>query len=450
MGRDVSTRGFSRGAGWGTVRAMRWVVLSSVLLCAACSLGDDDGPSDSGLRDSGAGDAEVLADAAGAGGSGDAAGAGDSDAGTVASADAGAAACPEGSDGCACGEGCREGSQCLRVGPKVELCLRPCAAGCGAGQRCGSLGLSEDSGLAELCVDSEAGRDAYCSFSRRDDASRRVRGAIVGCAEGLECRFANLPGQALDDGVCVEVCEEAADCPAARPICNPTAMTGLSVCGDRPRGVGSVCRSPTEAAASLAERCDRRAGVEHTACVAGWGVLSEGFGVCLQSCALGEGCENSGLDDLPEAVCQTGVFGSRGVCSPRCDPVEAPCTSEGWAGAGQFCLDSGLVPGFSPSLCVDRLSPSLAAAEYAPDGLRRAGEACFGEGAAAGAFFRCPAGTVCRRVPGEAVAYCDPVCGEPGEVGSSTLSAARCEAYFGAAPGYCVSTSTQARPVCAR
>lgn len=328
-------------------------------------------------------------------------------------ADTGPDPCPDGEEGCECAstlqpedmafkqDDCGQDLLCIPwdvvagqqdsvTGP-VHSCIRPCTADadCGAGRFCKDFGFTEESLAARFCVDEVAEVDQFCGGSRLSTpklmgdeglVQYETAGTMVGCEEGVNCtRFSDVHP---DEGICLNICEEQADCGGATPYCNPifqsqTSTVVQGVCSPAALGPGELCGTTDTGKAGLTSLCDNAddspVRLARGGCFAR--NLYGGLGVCGQFCGSANPCEGS--DETGPFVCNIidpadAMFG--GFCDSQCTNFPENCTADGREDLGRMCNDGlafGTPDGGSVGItfCMDRTGPALAPTVLTPDGM---------------------------------------------------------------------------------
>ena len=348
-------------------------------------------------------------------------------------ADSGVPPCPTGTEGCPCDfaiDDCEDDLVCVpwdlaagispddpNLSGPVQTCVQPCADDddCGdnddgSPRRCAETFFAESSGVSRICVDELAEVDEFCGFSRLSVS--RVRGIdrlgtpgrMVGCSETELCVPFGV--NHLDEGFCLDLCLESADCEAPTPYCNPliptdTPTVSLGICSTSQKGVGALCGTADPNKAGYTELCDGSSATpDNTICLLGGDVGLVEFegrlGICSTLCNDAIPC--TAVDPVLGPTSCSEPYLSLvpgqplvGVCNTGCTEFPETCGGTGALAAGRQCTELEDIV----NMCVDIVPPTLAVGEFDNTGTLNVdiGDDCLAESGAASVS--CPAGTQC-------------------------------------------------------
>lgn len=361
--------------------------------------------------------------------------------------------CPDGEEGCECSstlqpdgtaflqDDCDSGLLCIPwdivtgrqddvIGP-VHSCVQPCTADadCGSGRFCRNMGFTPESGAEMFCVDEEAEVDQFCGGSRLSVSKLpgdmgmvpyQTAGTIVGCPTGTDCTIGVFGDVHPDEGICLNLCTEQADCGGDYPNCNlifqsQTSTEASGVCSGEIRGIGAACgagRGVFDAdKVGLTERCD--ASVEGMGCFGVDGLFPSGVGFCAQPCDNATPCTESeaGIGNYT-CTAAPGAMMGEGFCTIDCSNFPENCEGQGTYDAGRMCYEGlAFVPQMGDPIplpfCMDRLSPALDITVLTPDAMAIASQGGNCEDPADMlSFMKCPEGTFCEIVMQNQLGVC--------------------------------------------
>lgn len=291
-------------------------------------------------------------------------------------------------EGCACNPipgmqqgDCQTGLLCVtwRAQSATATRLSSCIRRCTADADCMTVGLNLcraiRAGLA--CVSEEAADGDICNSSRRDGRTMKGCKTTSACISDVIREPGPMAGTTVvssDQGSCGQICRPGAtaNCPAAKPYCNPrvlTSTTNPGICSDTRRAPGALCTQT-----DITKACDTSTNMPpnvSTQCIGLPAPISSG--VCIGFCdprARPDTCIGRSSTPGRPAHCAQ-VFRNdptTGVCTDACGQFPDTCAGQG-SGNGMNChgpYQFEAMPIEGINVCVDVQPPVLREWDFRP------------------------------------------------------------------------------------